>query len=143
MQKTFIAKPKETERNWVLVDLENKTLGRAASKIAMLLRGKNSPTFTPHVDTGNFVIAINAGKVRLTGTKLDNKYYHRHSGYPGGLKSQTAKEVLATHPEQLIKDTVWGMLPKNTLSRHQLAKLKVYPGAHHPHQAQSPQVIEL
>jgi len=143
MQKTFTAKPQETDRNWVIVDLENKVLGRAATRIADMLRGKDKPTFTPHIDTGCFVVAINAAKVRLTGKKMDDKLYHKHSGYPGGLKTKTAKEVLAKHPDQLIREAVWGMLPKNTLSRHQLKKLKIYPGAEHPHEAQTPQAIEL
>ncbi|MFH1873664.1 MAG: 50S ribosomal protein L13 [Pseudomonadota bacterium] len=143
MQKTFFATPQETERNWVIVDLENKVLGRAASKIANLLRGKDKATFTPHIDTGCFVIAINASKVHLTGRKWDAKMYYDHSGYPGGLKEKTAQEVLDREPERLIRDAVWGMLPKNTLSKHQLAKLKIYSGADHPHVAQSPKSIEL
>ncbi len=143
MQKTFLAKPKETERNWVIVDLKNKVLGRAASQIADLLRGKEQTNFTPHVDTGSFVIAINASKVHLTGKKWDEKKYYDHSGYPGGLKEKTAKEVLNREPERLIRDAVWGMLPKNKLSRHQLAKLKIYPGTEHPHKAQTPNNIQL
>lgn len=132
-----------TERTWVLVNLENKVLGRAASKIANLLRGKDKPTFTPHMDTGNFIVAINASKIRLTGKKMDNKLYHHHTGYPGGLKTKTAKEVLAKHPERLITDAVWGMLPKNDLSRHLLKKLKVYAGNEHPHGAQNPKEINI
>ena len=138
MQKTYLAKKEETERTWVIVDLENKVLGRAASKIADLLRGKDKATFTPHVDTGNFVVAINASKIRLTGRKLDEKLYHRHSGYPGGLKTETAREVLEKDPQRMLREAVWGMLPKNSLSRHILRKLKIYSGAEHPHTAQNP-----
>ncbi len=128
----------KTERTWVVIDLENKVLGRAASKIADLLRGKDKATYTPNADTGNFVVAINAGKVRLTGRKMDEKLYHHHSGYPGGLKTRTAREVIDKDPSRAIREAVWGMLPKNTLSRHLLRKLKIYAGAEHPHLAQNP-----
>lgn len=128
----------KTERTWVVVDLDNKVLGRAASKIADLLRGKDKATYTPNADTGNFVVAINAEKVRLTGRKMDEKLYHHHSGYPGGLKTRTAREVIDKDPSRAIREAVWGMLPKNTLSRHLLRKLKIYAGAEHPHVAQNP-----
>jgi len=131
------------ERTWVLVDLENKVLGRAASKIADLLRGKNKACYTPNMDNGHFVVAINASKIRLTGKKLDEKLYHHHSGYPGGLKTKTAREVLTKHPDRLLEDAVWGMLPKNTLSRHLIRKLKIYTGAEHPHEAQNPAQIKI
>jgi large subunit ribosomal protein L13 len=143
MQKSYLAKPETSSRTWVLVDLENVPLGRASSKIADLLRGKTKPTFTPNVDTGHFVVAINASKIRLTGRKMDEKLYHRHTGYPGGLKTTNAKELLAKHPDRLLKIAVWGMLPKNTLSRHILTKLKIYPGAEHPHTAQTPAQIKI
>lgn len=143
MSKSYLAKPETAERTWVLVNLENKVLGRVATSIANLLRGKDKPTFTPYADTGHFIVAINAEKIRLTGKKLDNKLYHHHTGYPGGLKTKTAKEVLEKHPERLIKDAVWGMLPKNDLSRHLLKKFKVYAGSEHPHEAQAPKEINI
>lgn len=138
MQKSYLAKPEVTQRSWVIVNLENKVLGRAASKIADMLRGKDKATFTPNVDAGNFVVAINASKVRLTGRKLDEKLYRYHSGYPGGLKTKTAREVLEKHPDRLLREAVWGMLPKNMLSKHLLRKLKIYSGSEHPHKPQNP-----
>ncbi|PIU58298.1 MAG: 50S ribosomal protein L13 [Deltaproteobacteria bacterium CG07_land_8_20_14_0_80_38_7] len=143
MQKTLVAKPNEINREWIIVDLENKILGRAASKIANILRGKNKAIFTPHADAGSFVVAINASKVHLTGKKWEKKMYHKHSGFPCGLKSKTASKVRDTEPERLIRDAVWGMLPKNTLSRHQLKKLKIYPNSEHPHTSQKPIIVEL
>lgn len=143
MQKTYLEKKENVKRSWVLVDLDNKVLGRAASKIANILRGKDKPVFTPHVDCGRFVIAINASKLRLTGNKLDGKLYRHHSGYPGGLKTRTAREVLAKHPDRMLREAVWGMLPKNTLSKHILKKLKIYSGAEHPHQAQNPEAVGI
>lgn len=143
MQKTYLTKKEEAVRTWVIVDLENKVLGRAASKIADMLRGKDKATFTPHVDNGHFVVAINAAKIRLTGRKLDEKLYHHHSGYPGGLKTKTARELLARDPERVLREAVWGMLPKNYLSRHILRKLKIYPGSEHPHTAQNPVVKNI
>ena len=140
---TFQAKKEEVERNWYLVDAENKILGRLASKIASILRGKNKPIFTPHVDTGDFVVVINAKKVKLTGRKLKEKIYYHHSGYPGGLKSITAKDLIQKKPEELIRKAVKGMLPKNRLGRKQLKKLKVYPDQEHPHQAQQPKKIDI
>jgi large subunit ribosomal protein L13 len=140
---TFSAKRKEIERSWFLVDAENKVLGRLASKIAAVLRGKHKPVFTPHVDTGDFVIVINADKIHLTGTKLDNKMYYRHSGYPGGIKGVSAGEMLDKKPEAIIQHAVKGMLPKNKLGRQQLKKLKVYAGTEHPHESQMPQELKL
>jgi len=141
--KTFIAKDKGVERKWYVVDATNKILGRLASQIAIKLRGKDKPVFTPHVDTGDFVIVVNAEKVRLTGKKWENKYYYRHSGYMGGLKQMTAKELLEKKPEELIRHAVKGMLPKNRLGRRLLKKLKIYAGPNHPHEAQKPEKLEL
>ena len=143
MNKTYSAKPNEVPRNWVLVDLEGKTLGRAATRIADVLRGKTKPQFTPHVDTGDFVVVINAHKVTLTGKKLDNKRYYKHSGYPGGMHTKTAAEMLQRKPEELIRHAVKGMLPKNSLGRKLLKKLKIYASAEHPHSAQQPTPLEL
>jgi large subunit ribosomal protein L13 len=140
---TFSAKKNEIERSWFLVDAEDKVLGRLAAKIAAVLRGKHKPVFTPHVDTGDFVIVINADKIHLTGTKLDNKIYYRHSGYPGGIKSISAGEMLEKKPESIIQHAVKGMLPKNKLGRQQLKKLKVYTGTEHPHESQMPQELKL
>lgn len=126
-----------------MVDAEDMVLGRLASHIAHVLRGKNKPTFTPHVDMGDFVVVVNAEKVRLTGNKLDGKIYYRHSGYPGGIKSMTARELLEKKPEQLIRKAVKGMLPKNRLGRQMFSKLKVYVGPDHPHQAQQPEKITI
>jgi len=139
---TYSAKKGEVERSWYIIDAENKVLGRIATKIAAILRGKHKPVFTPHMDTGDFVVVINAKKVHLTGRKLDNKIYYRHTGYPGGLKSMTAEEMLKKKPENIIKLAVRGMLPKNKLGRKQLTKLKVYSGSNHPHKAQTPKVLE-
>ncbi len=141
--KTYSAKPGEVERGWYLVDLENKVLGRAASKIAMILRGKTKATFTRHEDVGDFVIVINAAKVKLTGRKLDQKMYRHHTDYMGGLKEEPAKKVLARKPEMLIREAVKGMLPKSEMGRRLLKKLKVYAGPEHPHQAQQPVQLEL
>ncbi len=141
--KTFVARPQEIERKWYLVDAKEKVLGRLASKIAMRLRGKHKPIFTPHTDTGDFVVVVNAEKVVLTGKKWDNKMYYRHSGYLGGLKVRSAKKMLETRPEEIIRHAVRGMLPKNSLGRRQLKKLKIYAGPDHPHQAQKPQVLEI
>jgi large subunit ribosomal protein L13 len=141
--KTFFAKKEEVERRWVLVDAEGQILGRLASQIATALRGKNRPYYTPHVDTGDFVIVVNAEKVLLTGNKVEDKVYYRHSGYPGGIKSMTAGEMLAKKPDQVIKQAVKGMLPKNRLGKGMLTKLKVYAGPDHPHQAQQPEKISF
>ncbi len=141
--KTESAKFEPEKRKWILVDADGKVLGRLASKIAFRLRGKHLPNFTPHVDTGDFVVVINAEKVRLTGKKWDQKMYYRHSGYMGGLKSTSAKKMRDEHPERIIYHAVKGMLPKNRLGRKLLKKLKVYAGPDHPHQAQQPERVEL
>jgi len=141
--KTQFAKKGDVERRWYLVDAEDAILGRLATKIATYLRGKNKPIFTPHIDTGDFIIVVNANKVKLTGRKLDNKIYYHHSGYPGGLKAETAKDRLNRKPEQMITDAVWGMLPKGRLGRAMLKKLKVYRGPEHPHKAQKPEILPL
>src|SRR6058998_2861229 len=136
--KTYSAKPGEITREWYLVDAEGKTLGRLATQIADVLRGKKKPQYTPHVDTGDFVVVVNAEKVRVTGKKLEQKIYYRHSGYPGGLRERTLAEQLARRPEEVIRKAVKGMLPKNKLAAAQLRKLKVYAGPEHPHSAQNP-----
>ena len=133
----------QIEKDWFLVDAENKILGRLASKIASILKGKTKPIFTPYLDTGDFVVVINAKKIKLTGKKLKDKIYYHYSGYPGGMKSITPKDLLQKKPEEVIRKAVWGMLPKNSLGRQMLTKLKVYPGKEHPHQAQQPKTIEL
>ncbi len=130
-------------RRWYLIDAEGKILGRLASQIANLLRGKNNPTFTPHQDAGDFVIVINAAAVRMTGNKLSAKVYHRHSGYPGGVRTRTAGQILQQHPERLLKQAVAGMLPKNRLGRQLATKLKIYTGHEHPHAAQQPVMLSL
>ncbi|MDR5694301.1 MAG: 50S ribosomal protein L13 [Armatimonadota bacterium] len=141
--KTIMAKPNEVEERWYLVDASGKVLGRLASRIAAILRGKHRPIFTPHVDLRDFVIVINAEKIRLTGRKAQQKMLYRHSGYPGGLKEVSYGTLLATNPEQLIRKAVMGMLPKNPLGRKLLKKLKVYRGPDHPHQAQRPVPLDL
>ena len=141
--RTFTAKTKDIEREWFVVDAEGQTLGRLASRIAPILRGKHKPIYTPHMDCGDYVIVINADKVRVTGRKLDQKMYYRHSGYPGGLKSISLRDQLAQHPERVIEAAVKGMLPKNKLGRRMFKKLKVYTGDSHPHQAQQPKPLEL
>ena len=141
--KTWNAKPGEIERRWLLVDAEGQTLGRLATRIADSLRGKDKPTFTPHVDTGDFVVVVNAEKVAVTGKKLDEKLYHRHSGYPGGLRSRSLREQLERRPEEVIRKAVKGMLPRNRLGRAQLRKLKIYAGPEHPHTAQAPKEMTI
>ncbi len=141
--KTHSTKPSEIRREWYLVDAENKTLGRLASEIAKVLRGKNKPIYAPHLDTGDYVIVINAEKVHVTGRKLDRKIYYRHSGYPGGLTSISLREQLKRHPTRVIRSAVWGMLPHNRLGRAVMRKLKVYAGDSHPHQAQQPKPLKL
>src|SRR5438128_1278425 len=141
--KTYSAKPGEIEREWFVVDAEGQTLGRLATRIAETLRGKGKAQYTPHVDTGDFVVVVNAEKVRVTGNKLDQKRYYRHSGYPGGLRSRTLREQLERRPTEVIRKAVKGMLPKNRLARRQLTKLKVYAGPDHPHEAQAPQPLEV
>ena len=141
--KTYTAKPGEIAREWYVVDAEGQTLGRLATRIADTLRGKNKPQYTPHVDTGDFVVVINAEKVAVTGQKLDQKRYYRHSGYPGGLRTRTLREQLERRPTEVIRTAVKGMLPKNRLAARQLTKLKIYAGPEHPHAAQSPKPLEL
>jgi len=136
--KTYSAKPHEIEQAWYLVDADQRTLGRLATEIADLLRGKGKPAYTPHVDTGDFVVVVNAKKVRVTGKKLEQKIYYRHSGYPGGLRERTLAEQIERRPEEVIRKAVKGMLPKNKLASAQLRKLKVYAGPEHPHTAQNP-----
>ena len=133
----------EIERKWFVVDAESLVLGRLATRIALILRGKNKPIFTPHVDVGDFVVVVNAEKVKLTGRKLEQKTYYRHSGYVGGLKETTAGKMLQTKPEEVIRHAVRGMLPKSRLGKQQLHKLKVYAGPEHPHEAQLPEPLEL
>jgi len=141
--KTYVATPADRERNWLLVDAEDQTLGRLATQIAETLRGKHKPEFTPHCDVGDFVIVVNAEKVAVTGNKREQKRYYRHSGYPGGLRSRTLNDMLERRPEEVIRSAVKGMLPRTRLGRAQLRKLKVYAGPEHPHAAQKPQSMEV
>jgi large subunit ribosomal protein L13 len=141
--KTYNAKPGEVARDWYLVDAEGQTLGRLATRIAETLRGKGKPQYTPHVDTGDFVVVVNAEKVAVTGNKLDQKQYYRHSGYPGGLRTRTLREQLDRRPTEVLRVAVKGMLPKNRLAAKQLNKLKIYAGPEHPHDAQAPKPLEL
>jgi large subunit ribosomal protein L13 len=140
--KTYVATPANRERNWVLVDASDKTLGRLATRIADTLRGKLKPEYTPHMDTGDFVVVVNAEKIAVTGNKREQKLYHRHSGYPGGLRTRTLEEMLERRPEEVIRLAVKGMLPRNRLGRQQLRKLRVYAGPEHPHVAQKPKPID-
>jgi large subunit ribosomal protein L13 len=141
--KTWNAKPGEVERRWYVVDADGKTLGRLATQIADTLRGKRKPQYTPHVDTGDFVVVVNAEKIAVTGKKLDEKLYHRHSGYPGGLRSRPLREELNRRPTEVLRTAVKGMLPRNRLGRAQLTKLKIYAGPEHPHVAQDPKPLPL
>jgi large subunit ribosomal protein L13 len=141
--KTYVATPANRQRDWYVVDAEGKTLGRLATQIADALRGKRKPDYTPHCDTGDFVVVVNAEKVRVTGNKLADKIYYRHSGYPGGLRSRTLGEMLERQPEEVIRKAVKGMLPRNRLGRQQLLKLKIYAGPEHPHEAQQPKQMEV
>jgi len=141
--KTFVAKEQEVDRKWYLVDAEDKILGRLATQIAMRLRGKHKPIFTPHADTGDFIVVVNAEKVALSGKKWDKKIYYRHSGYIGGLKQITARKLLEKKPEDVLRFAVRGMLPKNSLGRRQLKKLKIYVGPENPHQAQQLEALEI
>ena len=143
MQKTWNAKPGEVERRWYLVDAEGKTLGRLATQIADTLRGKHKAEYTPHIDTGDFVVVVNAEKIAVTGNKLDDKKYYRHSGYPGGLRERTLREQLNRRPTEVLRKAVKGMLPRNRLARAQLTKLKIYAGPDHPHEAQEPKQLEV
>ncbi len=141
--KTYALKAKDIERRWYVVDAEGKTLGRLASEIAKILKGKHKPIYTPHLDTGDYVIVINAHKIRVTGKKMEQKFYYRHSGYPGGLKGIGLGTQLAKHPTRVLEAAVRGMLPKNRLGRRMIKKLKIYAAASHPHQAQQPEVLEF
>jgi len=141
--KTWNAKPGEIERRWLVVDAEGQTLGRLATRIADALRGKDKAEYTPHVDTGDFVVVVNAEKIQVTGKKLDDKIYYRHSGYPGGLRSRTLREQLERRPTEVLRKAVKGMLPRNRLGRAQITKLKIYAGPEHPHEAQAPKPLEM
>ena len=141
--KSFMASPSTVERKWYVVDAEGKTLGRLASEVANVLRGKNKPTYTPHIDTGDYVIVVNAEKIQVTGKKLDQKIYYHHSGYVGGLKQTKYRKLMAEKPEFAVKHAVLGMLPKGPLGRQMARKLRVYAGAEHEHEAQQPEVLEL
>ena len=143
MRTTYMAKAGDINRKWYVVDAEGKTLGRLATEVATLLRGKHKPTYTPNVDTGDHVIIVNAAKIELTGNKLQDKKYYRHSGYAGGIKERTAAEMKEKHPEKMLELAIKGMLPKGPLGRQMFRKLNVYAGAEHPHQAQQPQTYEL
>ena len=140
---TFFAKKELVEKDWFLVDADNLVLGRLASEIAKILRGKNKPIFTPNVDTGDFVIVVNAEKIAVTGNKMTDKMYYHHTGYPGGIKSISLEKLLSKRPEEVIKKAVWGMLPKNSLGRKMITKLKVYKGANHPHESQQPELLKF
>ncbi len=140
--KTYTATAADRDRQWLLVDATGQTLGRLATQIADALRGKRKPTYTPHVDTGDFVVVVNAEKISVTGKKLEDKRYYRHSGYPGGLKSRSLNEMLERRPEEVLRLAVKGMLPRNRLARKQITKLKIYAGPDHPHAAQQPQPME-
>ena len=141
--RTQFAKKGDVEQKWYIIDAKDAVLGRLAVKIANRLRGKNKPQFTPHSDTGDFIIVINADKVKLTGKKLDNKVYYSHSGYPGGIKAETARERLDKKPEKILFSAVWGMLPKGRLGRAIIKKLKIYKGSEHPHEAQKPEILSV
>ena len=140
---SYMAKSEEVKKEWWVIDASNQTLGRLASNIATILRGKNKPTYTPNVDTGDFVVVVNAEKIVVTGKKLTDKMYHSHSGYPGGLKTTSLEKLLKEKPARVIENAVWGMIPRNTLGRKQITKLKVYAGAEHPHQAQQPKALKI
>lgn len=142
MQKTYYPKAEEIQREWVLVDANDQTLGRLVTQISTVLLGKHKPTFTPGVEMGDYVIVVNAAHIKVTGNKMDDKMYHHHTGYPGGLKSTNLRDLLAKHPERVIEKAVWGMLPHNRMGRSLMKKLRVYPGADHPHQAQNPKPID-
>ena len=143
MQKTYVPKSGDVTHEWKLVDANGKNLGRLATKISTILLGKDKPTFTPGVETGDYVVVVNAEHISVTGNKLEEKYYYRHSGYPGGLKKINLRDQLAKHPERVIQQAVWGMLPHNRYGRKLIKKLKVYAGPDHPHQAQNPIQVEV
>ena len=138
---TFMAKKEEIKRDWYVIDATGKPLGRLATKVAMILRGKHKPIYTPHVDTGDFVIIVNADKAILTGKKMDNKIYYSHTGYPGGIKAQNFRSFMSKSPEKVVYKAIWGMLPHNVLGRKMIKKLKIYKGEQHPHEAQQPQSL--
>jgi large subunit ribosomal protein L13 len=141
--KTYSTRPSDIKRDWYVVDAAGKTLGRLATEIAQVLRGKHKPYWAPHLDTGDYVIVVNAGKVQVTGKRLDEKIYYRHSGYPGGLRAETLRTRLQTHPERVIRGAVWGMLPHNRLGRQMIRKLKIYTADSHPHTAQQPKPLDV
>ena len=143
MQKTYIPKSGDVTHEWKLVDANGKNLGRLATQISTILLGKDKPTFTPGVDTGDYVIVVNAERISVTGNKLDDKFYYRHSGYPGGLKKINLRDQLAKYPDRVIRQAVWGMLPHNRMGRKLIKKLKIYAGTDHPHQAQDPVQVEV
>ena len=141
--KSYMARPAQVERKWHLIDAEGQTLGRLATEIARLLRGKNKPQYTPHVDTGDFVVVVNAERVVVTGKKAEQRVYRRHSGYPGGMKETSYEQMLARKPTEILRKAVYGMMPKTRLARQQFRKLKIYAGPEHPHTAQNPQRLEV
>ena len=143
IQTTYATTPSVIERGWWVIDAQGMTLGRLASKVAPILRGKHKPYFTPHLDTGDHVIIVNAGKIHVTGKRMDQKKYYRHSGYPGGLKTMTLRELMKRYPTRALKFAVKGMLPKGPLGRQMMTKLKIYAGTDHPHQAQQPQALKV
>jgi large subunit ribosomal protein L13 len=142
-QKTYVVKEADIQRKWILVDASGQNLGRLASRIAQVLRGKHKPTYSPHLDGGDYVVVINAEKIAVTGRKLDQKTYYRHTGYPGGIRETNLRGLLARHPTHALKFAVRGMLPKNRLGRKMIKKLKIYAGPEHPHEAQQPEAVEL
>jgi large subunit ribosomal protein L13 len=143
MMKSYMARPLEVERKWYVVDAEGKHLGRLATEIVRVLRGKNKPQYTPHVDVGDFVVVVNADKVAVTGRKAEQRVYRRHSGYPGGMKETSYEQMLARKPTEILRKAVYGMMPKTRLARKQFKKLKIYAGPEHPHAAQDPQRLEV
>jgi large subunit ribosomal protein L13 len=142
VEKTYVTKAGDIEREWIVLDASGQTLGRLATRIATMLRGKHKPLYAPNLDTGDFVVVVNSGKIAVTGNRLDDKLYRRHTGYPGGLKAITLRRMLEIHPERVIRFAVKGMLPKNKLGRQMLTKLKIYADAEHPHAAQQPRTLE-
>ena len=141
--KSYMARPQEVERKWHVIDAEDKTLGRLASEIARILRGKNKPQYTPHVDTGDFVVVVNADRVKVSGRKAEQKLYRRHTGYPGGLRETSYEQMMDRKPTDILRKAVWGMIPKTRLGRQQFKKLKIYAGPEHPHEAQRPEPYEV
>ena len=141
--KSYMARPQEVERKWYVVDAEGQTLGRLATQIARVLRGKNKAQYTPHIDTGDFVVVINADRIEVTGRKAEQKIYYRHTGYPGGLKEVSYERMMDRKPTEIVRKAVWGMMPKSRLARAQFKKLKIYAGPEHPHAAQDPQTLEV